>query len=289
MIEGSRSPAQQAASRRNGATSRGPTSPEGRARAALNSIRHGLAAKHLLLGGEDQARYEAHVESWFVALGPENDAQAEVAALAGDVVWRLQRLQRIEDGLLGARVEELVEQSDLHRLASRTRDAVAALGALVAALRDCPVAGPRTDAFAGLLAGARALAEHLDGLDGVPLAPLVDMQRALELLADVGLDPVPQEPYHALRRAAEALREQVGELAGRQEDALAQMRRDVLARLALPDGGELTRLGRYRKQLEESLARLLAAFEKLKALSAVAGAAEPGRARDYAVRLRIVS
>jgi hypothetical protein len=86
MTDRPRSDAQRAASRANGSASRGPTSPEGRARAALNSIRHGLAAKHLLLGGEDQARYEAHVESWFVALGPEDDAHAEIAALLGDAV-----------------------------------------------------------------------------------------------------------------------------------------------------------------------------------------------------------
>jgi hypothetical protein len=50
--------AQSAASRSNGARSRGPATPEGKARAARNSVRHGLSGRtFFLLQDEDRADY----------------------------------------------------------------------------------------------------------------------------------------------------------------------------------------------------------------------------------------
>lgn len=50
-----RSPEQVAASRKNGKCSNGPTSPEGKARSAQNSYKHGLCAQHLFRPGEQHA------------------------------------------------------------------------------------------------------------------------------------------------------------------------------------------------------------------------------------------
>src|SRR4051795_11116675 len=55
-----RSPAQIEASRRNGARSKGPVTPEGKERASRNALKHGLTATyHLVLEDEGPAPLEA--------------------------------------------------------------------------------------------------------------------------------------------------------------------------------------------------------------------------------------
>jgi hypothetical protein len=62
---------QRAASRANGARSRGPVTPDGKDRASRNSIRHGLLARAILLEGESRERFNQLVQVLNDALQPE--------------------------------------------------------------------------------------------------------------------------------------------------------------------------------------------------------------------------
>lgn len=96
------SPAQQEASRRNGAHSHGPTSAEGRARIADAATRHGLTGTFRLLPEEDGAAFAALLEGWRARLRPEGEPEAVAVAKIVAAIWREQRLFGFEERLLRA-------------------------------------------------------------------------------------------------------------------------------------------------------------------------------------------
>ena len=85
------------ASRQNGAKSRGPKTPEGKARSAQNALKHGMRArKHLVLPDEDAAEF-ADLEAALVAeLAPVGALQTVLARRVAVAAWRLARADRIE-------------------------------------------------------------------------------------------------------------------------------------------------------------------------------------------------
>ncbi len=91
------SPARAAASRRNGAKSRGPKTPEGKARSARNALKHGLCARQtVVLGDEDLAAFEALEAALMAELAPQGALQAVLARRIVAATWRLERAERIE-------------------------------------------------------------------------------------------------------------------------------------------------------------------------------------------------
>ena len=85
------------ASRRNGAKSRGPKTPEGKARASQNALKHGLRAqKHMLLPVESAAEYQRLEAALLEELAPEGALQAVLARRVVAAAWRLERVERIE-------------------------------------------------------------------------------------------------------------------------------------------------------------------------------------------------
>jgi hypothetical protein len=85
------------ASRRNGAKSRGPKTPEGKARSAQNALKHGLRAqKHLVLPSEDAAEFAALEAALMEELAPEGALQSALAQRVVAAVWRLERAERLE-------------------------------------------------------------------------------------------------------------------------------------------------------------------------------------------------
>lgn len=93
-------PAQSAASRANGARSRGPVTAEGLARCRRATARHGLRGRFELLPGEDVGAFERLRAAWYRRLRPTDSEQAKLVEAQVELFWRRRRLDAIEDRLL---------------------------------------------------------------------------------------------------------------------------------------------------------------------------------------------
>ncbi len=87
---------QRAASRANGARSRGPKTPEGKARSSRNSLRHGLLARAVLLEGEHRARFDELVELLNSSLRPKTELDHLFIGKMAAAHWRQLRIWALE-------------------------------------------------------------------------------------------------------------------------------------------------------------------------------------------------
>ena len=132
-----RSPRQQAASRANGAASRGPVSAAGKARAAANGTRHGLRGGPLGLLAGEQADELASLRRVAAAdWGPRDAYERHWVEELVAAMWRQRRLRRLEHAALdAAEAEAPPSEATLRRLLTFARYGARIEGDIGRALR----------------------------------------------------------------------------------------------------------------------------------------------------------
>ena len=95
------------ASRKNGAKSRGPKTPEGKARSAQNALKHGMRAqKCVVLPDESAVEFQGLEAALFAELAPVGALQTVLARRVAVAAWRLERADRLEAEVLECRSYE---------------------------------------------------------------------------------------------------------------------------------------------------------------------------------------
>ena len=94
-----------ALARANGAKSRGPTTPEGKAASSMNALRHGLTASRPLLPGEDQASFDKLLNAYLEEYEPAGQAETDLVHRMVVSKWREQRAWTIETAALRSQME----------------------------------------------------------------------------------------------------------------------------------------------------------------------------------------
>lgn len=94
------SQARLSANRANAQHSSGPVTEEGKAKSSLNSLKHGLTGKAVLLPSEDAAQYQRELDEYVQTYQPATDEELRLVQSLNDCIWRMDRIQRLEIGIL---------------------------------------------------------------------------------------------------------------------------------------------------------------------------------------------
>jgi hypothetical protein len=88
-------------SRINGAKSRGPRTPQGKARSSLNALKHGhYATNAIVLSNEDPQAFEELVTAFVDVIHPLNPVEYRLTRELAGIDWRLTRLVAVDSRIL---------------------------------------------------------------------------------------------------------------------------------------------------------------------------------------------
>jgi hypothetical protein len=89
--------AQIEANRANAQKSTGPRTPEGKEKAAQNSLKHGLLAKEAVVVGEEPEEFGLFRDEIGRELAPVGIVESRLVARIAGLLWRLQRAERVQN------------------------------------------------------------------------------------------------------------------------------------------------------------------------------------------------
>ena len=91
------------ANRANAKNSTGPRTPGGKARSRLNSRKHGLTAKTLIIVGENADDFDQLRAELMDDHDPQSALECELVERLAGILWRLRRVPFFEAAIMDAR------------------------------------------------------------------------------------------------------------------------------------------------------------------------------------------
>lgn len=258
--------AREQSSPNNGKKSAGPASAEGKAVAAMNGVRHGLASSSVLLPSETITDYQANIDAWAATLQPSSAGEVAVIARVADFNFRLQRLQRLEDRHMTASLESKLRESAVSRMLGIAQNASLGMSAMVATVGEIRRAqtGPQ---MARLLPPIRTVLSMVDAVElpASVTAPLARVHEDLKSRVNAAFTPV--EIFIEFARLgaelAEALNTKIADL----EAKVVAERERIADDLLLGDDKELMKFERHRARINKALDAELARLKIVRELS----------------------
>ncbi len=273
----------------NGASSRGPATPEGKERSSLNAVRYGFSSAHLLLPGEDAAEYKSHLDSYFAELVPTSTPEAMIVAQLGDLSWKVERLTKVENNRLRARLEEELEKTELFQRVVQTRRALEAVSSLAATVDTHRVVSLEPELTEILLGGVEGTLALLREVTELPEAVIQPMASALKQARETRQEGrLKQTAYEHLRNMAKLTRGALTAKLAQEEAALEPVRERLAAEVMLLEDVDLKKLERHRRLLENSMQRQLDLLGQMRSQVASARPEHQAEAKELRVRLRVV-
>jgi len=105
---------------RNALAPTGPRTLKGKARAAKNSLKHGLLSKDVLMEGESRKELNAFQGALIADLAPEGELECLLADRVVASAWRLRRANRLERDVVEQLLDEARDRTLLYGAAAWT-------------------------------------------------------------------------------------------------------------------------------------------------------------------------
>src|SRR5574340_30470 len=110
------------ASRANGARSRGPVTPEGKRRASMNALRHGMLARCAVLENDSPEAFRAVVAQHIARLEPADGVELGIIEEMALAFWRMRRAWAVETRTLDHAVAAQPLGDEIGRIAAAFGD-----------------------------------------------------------------------------------------------------------------------------------------------------------------------
>jgi hypothetical protein len=165
-----------AANRRNAQKSTGPRTPEGKARVALNALKHGVTARTPFIPSDDPDEFADLTRELLEDLDPRTALERELADRIVGICWRRRRLWRAEEEII-ARAFGYVGEDGVRGMPAPNEEEIANE-------EDEKASNSHADAR---MAGQGFLAEQFDRPEGTPLLRLAQHERRLNGAMDSAL------------------------------------------------------------------------------------------------------
>jgi len=122
-----RTEAQRVAARANGAKSQGPITPEGKARSAINSLRHGLLASCLVLRTESEPEFLAILNGYLDEYQPEGQTENRLIEEIAAAQWLQERCWALSSSLIDITMDRMEQEiaAEFREIDNATRTALA--------------------------------------------------------------------------------------------------------------------------------------------------------------------
>ncbi len=91
---------------------RGPKTAAGKAKVALNALRHGISSTRPVVPGESSPKWETHRRTIVAAFAPVGPVEAALAERVASALWRLRRVNAYEEA-------SIAERQDLETASAR--------------------------------------------------------------------------------------------------------------------------------------------------------------------------
>ncbi len=126
-------------SRTNGSKSRGPKTPEGKARSSMNATKFGLFAKTIVLPEENRAEFQALLDAHIARHQPDGEDEWHLVHTMALCQWQERRVWKAETAKLTDRLQDASENDK--NWDDRSRIAVSATPSTITSTHSTPWAG----------------------------------------------------------------------------------------------------------------------------------------------------